>query len=96
MYAEISLHKLKIFAEEIEYCEKKLKRSLAELCELEMAEYRRNPQPGEIIYKIRRQQEELTWALKNVTVLKTELYNIIGLYEKCGRKLSAKLKRLNI
>lgn len=92
MYAELSLHKLKICAEEIEKCEKKLKRSQTELYELEIAEIRKNPQ-AETIPRLRRQQERLIWALKNVNILKTELYNIIYLYDKCGRKLSAKLKK---
>lgn len=96
MYAELSLYKLKIYTEELEYCEKKLKRSLYELYEqLKMASRPYKELPDEILWKMYKQYEELAWTIKYVKELRVELYNIIGLYEKCEVKLSKKQKSYN-
>ena len=96
MYAELSLYKLKIYTEELEYCEKKLRKSLYGLSEqLQIAKRPYNNLPDEVLWKMHKQYEELAWTIRYVKELNIELYNIIGLYDKCETRLSKKWAILN-
>lgn len=89
MYAKLSLHKVKIYAEELEYCEKKLRKSLYELFDLQAVMKRSYKDTSdEILRKVHKHCEELAWTARYVKNLRAELFNIIALYEKYETRLS--------
>lgn len=88
MYAKLSLKQLKICTEDLEDCEKKLKRDLAEIYEVQMELKKINySSMEEVLRKLQKHRESLVWTLKHIEKLKLTLFYIIHLYEICETKI---------
>ena len=95
MYAELSLKKLKICAEELEGCERRLKRDSMAFFEvylsLAKSQYEKQ-EMQEILWKIKKQQEDLILTIGRVHTLGEELKYIVYLYEKCEMRVSKSVR----
>ena len=89
MYAELSLNKLKVCAEELEQCERKSKRALRETYDCRKGlRGKKDASMEEILWRLRKRQEELEDTIHSIDTLATELFQIIQLYERCEKKIA--------
>lgn len=88
MYAELSLKKLKICAEELEGCEHRLKRDFMALAEVYLSLEKSQYEIQGILWKMKKQQEDLAYTIRHVHTLGEELKYIVHLYERCEVRVS--------